>query len=55
MTCPEIDTERVLRPGNNYQDAGSGTRLDNRLSILMVPPTRESPRETFAPRGASLL
>lgn len=43
MACHEIGDERVLKPGKSYQDIRPGTPLDNTLSILMVPPTRESP------------
>jgi hypothetical protein len=34
---------RVLKPGKTYQDVRPGQPLDETLSILMVPPTRESP------------
>lgn len=43
MGCHEIGDERILKPGKSYQDFRPGTPLDNTLSILMVPPTRESP------------
>jgi hypothetical protein len=46
MACHEIGDERILKPGKTYQDVRPGTPLDNTLSILMVPPTPESPPQT---------
>ena len=43
MACHEIGDERILRPGKTYGDVRPGAPLDNVLSILMVPPTRDSP------------
>jgi tetratricopeptide (TPR) repeat protein len=34
---------RILKPGKTYQDFRPGHPLDDTLSILLVPPTRESP------------
>ncbi|HEX4021679.1 MAG TPA: tetratricopeptide repeat protein [Acidobacteriaceae bacterium] len=43
MSCHQTGDVRVLKPGKNYQDFRPGKPLDDTLSILMVPPTRESP------------
>src|SRR5487761_1162445 len=43
MACHQTGDVRVLQPGKNYSDFRPGTPLDNTLSILMIPPTRESP------------
>jgi hypothetical protein len=43
MGCHQTGDVRVLKPGKSYQDFRPGTRLDDTLAILLVPPTRESP------------
>jgi hypothetical protein len=43
MACHEIGDERVLKPGKEYRDIRPGKPLDDVLSILIVPPTRDSP------------
>lgn len=43
MRCHQTGDVRVLRPGKDYKDFRPGTALDDTLSILMVPPNRESP------------
>ena len=43
MACHQTGDVRVLKPGKIYQDVRPGQPLDDTLSILMVPPTRESP------------
>ena len=43
MSCHELGDERVFREGKTYQDFRPGQPLDDVLSILMVPPTRETP------------
>ena len=43
MACHQTGDARVLKPGKTYQDIRPGHPLDDTLSILMVPPTRESP------------
>jgi hypothetical protein len=43
MSCHQTGDIRVLKPGKTYQDFRPGTPLDDTLSILMIPPTRESP------------
>jgi hypothetical protein len=43
MACHQTGDARVLKPGKTYQDIRPGRPLDETLSILMVPPTRESP------------
>jgi hypothetical protein len=43
MACHEIGDARILKPGKDYQEIRPGVPLDNTLSILMVPPVRESP------------
>ena len=43
MRCHEIGDERILKPGKEYKDIRPGEPLDNTLSILMTPPTREAP------------
>jgi Tfp pilus assembly protein PilF len=43
MACHEIGNERILKPGKEYKDVRPGEPLDNVLSILMTPPTREAP------------
>jgi tetratricopeptide (TPR) repeat protein len=43
MSCHQTGDVRVLKPGKTYQDFRPGTPLDDTLSILITPPTRESP------------
>jgi len=43
MSCHQTGDARVLKPGKNYRDFRPGTPLDDTLSILMVPPTRNAP------------
>ncbi|HEX4489386.1 MAG TPA: hypothetical protein VH088_24140 [Terriglobales bacterium] len=43
MSCHQTGDVRVLKPGKTYQDFRPGQPLDDTLSILMEPPTRESP------------
>lgn len=43
MACHQTGDARVLKPGKRYRDIRPGRPLDDTLSILIVPPTRESP------------
>ena len=43
MACHQTGDVRVLKAGKSYQDVRPGQPLDNTLSILMEPPTRQSP------------
>jgi len=43
MACHQTGDARVLQRGKTYQDIRPGHPLDDTLSILIVPPTRESP------------
>jgi len=43
MACHQTGDVRVLKPGKTYQDVRPGQPLDDTLSILMVPPTRDRP------------
>jgi Tetratricopeptide repeat len=43
MACHQTGDARVLKPGKTYQDIRPGRPLDDTLSILLIPPTRESP------------
>jgi Tetratricopeptide repeat len=43
MSCHQTGDVRVLKPGKTYQDFRPGTPLDDTFSILISPPTRESP------------
>jgi hypothetical protein len=43
MSCHQTGDARVLKPGKNYRDFRPGTPLDDTMSILMVPPTRDAP------------
>ncbi len=43
MACHQTGDVRVLQAGKDYRDFRPGTPLDDTLSILMVPPKRESP------------
>ncbi len=46
MACHQTGDARVLKPGKTYQDIRPGRPLDETLSIMMVPPTREAPPTT---------
>jgi Flp pilus assembly protein TadD, contains TPR repeats len=43
MACHQAGDVRVLKPGKTYKDIRPGFPLDDTLSILMVPPTPDSP------------
>jgi hypothetical protein len=43
VSCHQTGDARVLKPGKNYRDFRPGTPLDDTMSILMVPPTRDAP------------
>jgi len=43
IRCHQTGDVRVLRTRKDYKDFRPGTALDDTLSILMVPPKRESP------------
>ena len=43
MFCHQTGDVRVLKAGKDYKDFRPGTPLDDTLTILMVPPKRESP------------
>lgn len=43
MACHQTGDARVLKPGKTYSDFVPGQPLDDTLSILMVPPTRQTP------------
>ena len=43
MSCHQTGDVRIFKEGKTYQDFRPGTPLDDVLSILMVPPTREAP------------
>ena len=43
MACHQTGDVRVLKPGKTYGDVRPGRALDETLSILIVPPTRDSP------------
>jgi hypothetical protein len=43
MACHQAGDTRILKPGKTYQDVRPGQPLDEVLSILMIPPTRQSP------------
>jgi hypothetical protein len=43
MACHQTGDARVLKPGKTYQDIRPGRPLDETLSIMMVPPRRETP------------
>lgn len=43
MACHQTGDARVLKPGKTYQDIRPGRPLDETLSIMMVPPTRDTP------------
>jgi hypothetical protein len=46
MQCHEFADDRVLQPGTSYQDIRPGVPLDKFLTILMVPPDRQSPPQS---------
>jgi hypothetical protein len=46
MSCHQTGDVRVLQPGKNFGDFRPGTPLDQTLTILMVPPRRESPPQS---------
>jgi hypothetical protein len=46
MSCHQTGDVRVLKPGKDFKDFRPGTPLDDTLSILMVPPKRESPPQS---------
>lgn len=43
MSCHQTGDVRVLKPGKDHRDFRPGAPLDDTLSILMIPPKRESP------------
>ena len=43
MSCHQIGDVRVLQPGKDFQSFRPGSALDDAMSILLVPPNRESP------------
>lgn len=43
MACHQAGDVRVLKPGKTYRDIRPGLPLDETLSILMVPPTPDTP------------
>jgi len=43
MSCHQNGDARILKPGKNPGDFRPGNPLDDTMSILMVPPKRESP------------
>jgi len=43
MSCHQTGDARILKPGKNGGDFRPGNPLDDTVSILMVPPKRESP------------
>ena len=43
MACHQTGDVRVLKPGKTYADIRPGSPLDETLSILIVPPTRDKP------------
>ena len=46
IACHQTGDVRVLKPGKDYRDFRPGAALDDTLSILMVPPRRESPPQS---------
>jgi Tetratricopeptide repeat len=44
MSCHQAGDAIVLKPGKDYRDFRPGTPLDDTLTILMVPPQRDSPQ-----------
>jgi hypothetical protein len=43
MSCHQTGDVRILKPGKDYRDFRPGSPLDDTMSILLVPPRRESP------------
>ena len=43
MSCHQAGDERIFQEGKTYQDYRPGQPLDRYMSILMVPPTHDSP------------
>jgi hypothetical protein len=43
ISCHQIGDVRVLQPGKDFQAFRPGHALDDTMSILLVPPKRESP------------
>jgi hypothetical protein len=43
ISCHQTGDVRVLRPGKDYRSFRPGNALDDTMSILLVPPKRESP------------
>ncbi len=43
MSCHQTGDARVFKPGKTYKDFRPGHPLDDTLSILMVPPSPQSP------------
>jgi hypothetical protein len=43
MSCHQTGDERIFKEGKTYQDFRPGMPLDEILSILVVPPSRETP------------
>jgi len=43
MSCHQTGDVRILKPGKDYRDFRPGAPLDDTMSILVVPPKRESP------------
>ena len=46
MSCHQTGDVRILKPGKDYRDFQPGAPLDDTMSILMVPPRRESPPQS---------
>jgi len=46
MSCHQTGDVRILKPGKDYRDFRPGAPLDDAMSILMVPPRRESPPQS---------
>jgi tetratricopeptide (TPR) repeat protein len=43
VSCHQTGDVRVLKPGKDYQSFRPGSPLDDTISILLVPPKRQSP------------
>jgi hypothetical protein len=43
MSCHQIGDVRVLQPGKDFQSFRPGSALNDTISILLIPPNRESP------------
>jgi len=46
ISCHQTGDVRALKPGKNFSDFRPGDPLDDTMSILMVPPKRESPPQS---------